>query len=44
MNHYDVEYSKELGFINTDYFVSFSLDVKYIFEGNDKKEQEGLTF
>ena len=44
INHYDVEYSRELGYQSRDVFVTFSLDLKYYFEANDKKVPEGFEF
>ena len=35
MSHYNVEYSRELGYISRDMFASFSLNFKYYFENND---------
>lgn len=43
-NHYAVSFSNALGFEYKSLFMTFSLDVKYVFAENDYKESEGLHF
>ena len=40
-NHYGVEYNNHFGYANNDFFITMSLDTKYIFEGNSLKEEPG---
>ncbi len=41
LNHYGVEYNNHFGYTNTEFFVTMSLDLKYIFEANSFKEEPG---
>lgn len=44
LNHYGFTSNKEFGYKKENYFISFSLDLKYIFEENSKKEPNGFDF
>ncbi len=41
LNHYAVQYNNHYGYRNTEFFITMSLDCKYIFEGNSLKEDYG---
>lgn len=41
MNHYGILYNNHFGLATTDFFITMSLDLKYIFEGNDYREEPG---
>ena len=43
-NHYAVSCSNALGLENKSVYLTFSLDVKYVFFENDYNETEGLKF
>lgn len=44
LNHYGFTSNKEFGYKKDNYFISFSLDLKYIFEENSNKEPVGFDF
>ena len=43
-NHYGILSSTAFGFETGNFFTTFSLDAKYIFEGNDEKLVPGFYF
>ena len=43
-NHYAISCDNSFGIKYHDFFMTFSLDIDYIFEENDYKEKAGLQF
>jgi len=43
-NHYAVSFSNALGIEYKNLYLTFSLDIKYIFSENDFREKEGFKF
>lgn len=43
-NHYAIVLNNALGFEHRSVFMTFSLDIKYVFLENDYNEKEGLKF
>ena len=43
-NHYGIAINNAFGVEKNNAFLTFSLDIKYVFDENDYKEEEGLKF
>ena len=41
LNHYGVQYNNHFGYADTNFFITMSIDLKYVFEGNSLKEEYG---
>lgn len=44
INHHSFDLNNNFGIEYNDFFCTFSLGIRYIFEGNDDNIQEGLEF
>lgn len=44
LNHYGVAFSNSSGIEINGYFITFSLDINYIFEGNSYNLEDGFNF
>jgi hypothetical protein len=44
INHHSFDINNNFGTMYNDYYITFSLGIRYNFAGNDDKLQEGLNF